>query len=884
VTEWPLVSRQVELERVRTMLTVGGHAGVVLAGPSGVGKTRLAVEYLAVATALGYATSRITATHSARALPFGAFGPLLPASGQGTPPADGIFGVLNDAHRVIADRAKGRGLVLLIDDAHLLDDSSATLAHQLATTRSVFLVATVRSGEAVPDPLVALWKDGIAERIDLRPLCPNDIPNLLEAVLGGPVDGVTKRHLISRCGGNIQFLRELVMGALDAGALRDEGGVWRMAAPAPPSDRLAELVESRLRGLSDAERSVLETVAYGEPVGVAVLRSMISGGHLEALERRGLLDVTRDGQRLEARLAHPVHGDVLRAHMPLLRAEEVRRSLADQVQAFGVRRREDLLRVAQWRLVGGGTLPTDLALRAADRAYYLCDFDLAERLAQVAVESGGGFDSSVFAGWVGGLTGKGEAAERKLAALAPRATTDAEHTMVAVARVDNLLMELGRTAEALQVLEDTKAAVSDPPCIDELEAKRAYVLVRTERPAEAVLAAERLIDRAQGRALVEACLVGGLAYPLMGRLACGMQATEIGERIELDAIVSPRFWHNFVHIRTRCEIFLWAGNLREAEDAARSQYERAVVDGRSKGQASFAWALNRVAVAQGRVATAVRWGREAVTLRRNEPRPSYLRWALVDLAHALALTGDVRGARAVLRELDGVAFPTDAPWWAHTDQARAWLEVAEGDVVGARRRLHEVATRARGNGELAVEARALHDIVRLGGASEVVDRLQLLAAEVEGDLVALWARHADAAARADPTGLEEVSQGFEAIGAMLLAAEAAADASAALRRAGAARRALAVDRRAADLAARCEGAKTPALAPVVVRSTLTAREREVASLAASGLSNREITERLVLSVRTVENQLQRVYEKLGIRSRAELADALHAPDRPGLPA
>ena len=55
---------------------------------------------------------------------------------------------------------------------------------------------------------------------------------------------------------------------------------------------------------------------------------------------------------------------------------------------------------------------------------------------------------------------------------------------------------------------------------------------------------------------------------------------------------------------------------------------------------------------------------------------------------------------------------------------------------------------------------------------------------------------------------------------------------------------------------------------------LTTREREVGVLAASGVTSRQIAERLYLSVRTVDNHLQSIYSKLGISSRAELADAL----------
>jgi len=55
---------------------------------------------------------------------------------------------------------------------------------------------------------------------------------------------------------------------------------------------------------------------------------------------------------------------------------------------------------------------------------------------------------------------------------------------------------------------------------------------------------------------------------------------------------------------------------------------------------------------------------------------------------------------------------------------------------------------------------------------------------------------------------------------------------------------------------------------------LTQREREIASLAARGLSSKKFGGRLFVSSRTVDNHLARIYSKLGVGSRAELADAL----------
>jgi two-component system, NarL family, response regulator NreC len=58
-----------------------------------------------------------------------------------------------------------------------------------------------------------------------------------------------------------------------------------------------------------------------------------------------------------------------------------------------------------------------------------------------------------------------------------------------------------------------------------------------------------------------------------------------------------------------------------------------------------------------------------------------------------------------------------------------------------------------------------------------------------------------------------------------------------------------------------------------VDGPMTEREREVLRLLALGHTNREVAERLVLSVRTVESHRENIQRKLGVRSRAELTNA-----------
>jgi len=69
---------------------------------------------------------------------------------------------------------------------------------------------------------------------------------------------------------------------------------------------------------------------------------------------------------------------------------------------------------------------------------------------------------------------------------------------------------------------------------------------------------------------------------------------------------------------------------------------------------------------------------------------------------------------------------------------------------------------------------------------------------------------------------------------------------------------------------------TPGLGRIDSPTPLTKRELEIALLAAKGLASKDIAAQLFVSVRTVDNHLARIYDKLGVSGRAALADALEA--------
>jgi DNA-binding CsgD family transcriptional regulator len=246
-----------------------------------------------------------------------------------------------------------------------------------------------------------------------------------------------------------------------------------------------------------------------------------------------------------------------------------------------------------------------------------------------------------------------------------------------------------------------------------------------------------------------------------------------------------------------------------------------------------------------------------------------------------ALSGQAATARAMLKEapeLDSPLFSSAADLYL----AWAWTAVASGDLPRARVLIEQAVGRARRTGDLVGEAVAWHAAARLGTPKPSIAHLERLAEVIEGELTGWRAAHARALAEGDADALEDVSEALAGMGADLLAAEAAADAAVQWHRRGEARRAAAAERLAGVLSGRCEGARTPALQAVRSRAELTSAERDAATMAAEGRANREIAEALGLSVRTIENQLQRAYAKLGVSRRSDLAQALEgSPAEPG---
>ena len=237
-------------------------------------------------------------------------------------------------------RARGRRIVLGLDDAQLLDPVSAALVLHLTQTGSAFVVATVRTGEPCPDAIVSLWKDAGARRMELGAL----------ARRGGrrPARGSARRRRSSRprCAGSstaARATRSTCASSCSAPSSRArsrrERGLWRLTGRPPVTRTLVELVAQRMSGLARrGSRPGRGARGRRAAAGRRARRADATSRRSSRPSTLGLVVVEAD----QVRLAHPLYGEVVRAELPVLRARALRitrRGPAAAARAAHVRRR-----------------------------------------------------------------------------------------------------------------------------------------------------------------------------------------------------------------------------------------------------------------------------------------------------------------------------------------------------------------------------------------------------------------------------------------------------------------------------------------------------------------------------------------------------------------
>ncbi|MFF5287851.1 helix-turn-helix transcriptional regulator [Paractinoplanes globisporus] len=873
VGRWPFVGRTSILDSIGEALGAGHTAAVLLYGQSGVGKTRLGNECADRAAAAGHPVARVSANRSLAQIPLGALVALLAPGRAGEADPSGITDdfvkLYGYARRVISALGDGRRLVLLVDDLPALDSLSVALLAQLVEAGAVLLLATVRDGEAVPDAFLGLWSGDRALRVDVPLLRRGECHALLGAVLGGTVSASCVAGLYRASRGNALHLRELVLGARADGSLAAVNGAWRLTRPPAATVALRDLLTIRLETVTDpAERAVLERLALCHPLAVDEFPDEADRRSLARLDEIGLVRLDESGGRMVAELSHPQYAEVVRGGLSRLRARALlleQAELADRRPGGNV----DALRVASWRLAATGTADPGLLLRAARLARMAHDFPAVQRLAGAAAGAAttmsGGAELLLLLGEAQGELGQPDEALSTLTRAAGLPAAPPVAARLAVARAMILGYHCGRPDDALAVLRAARRAL---PGQDEVLAYAAAGLFGDADETAAALAELDSVGPRAGRGTDWAMAVVP-ALATAGR-------TDEAVAVAADAVAE---WHGpgrgaarhaSEPLMAQALALSEDGRLDEAVAAARRALAQALDDGLDRSACAAGSRLAGVYLLAGRPRSAFRLYRDVVSGARSYGLDSQRQLALCGLTVAAAWLGDVAAARAAWTELPPAAGPAGA-WRVVAD---AWLSAAEGDLRTAIGLLEAGGDEARRRGQSTVAAALWHDVARLGRPDRAAPHLVELAAAGRSPLVTARAAHATARVERDVAGLVETVNAFDGMGAVLFAAEVAADAARTARAAGSPRKAAALLARATALSRRCEGACTPALLAAGSVEPLTAREREIAMMAAAGLPSRDIAERLVLSVRTVDNHLRAGYQKLGVSSRVELRAAL----------
>jgi DNA-binding CsgD family transcriptional regulator len=870
VGRWPLIGRDDELAELRNLLEPGrGPSGAAVFGDPGVGKTRLVTEVVDSCRQGGSAVEWVRATEAARSIPLGSLAHLLGPGDHAHQRDDLLYLALARLRQRTADRP----YLLAVDDAHLLDEVSVALLHLAVTQAGVQVLVSVRTGEPLPSGLVGLWKDELLVRLDVGPLSRDATENLVLAVLGEGVPASLLDRMWRLSQGNALFVRELITAAVE----RREGGAGGgrvILAGGGPQERLRELVEERLRLLEPRWRAALEIVAVGEQVPLDAAERLTDPSDIEALERRGLVEIVEVDPAVALQMAHPLYGEVLATGLPRLRRRALLREL---VEAVDDRDQFDRLRLATWRLESGVPGDPEHLLDLGREALGRFDHGLAERLALAA-----GGTSRADAGLVvaDALTAQGrtDEAEAVLAELRP---ADAEQVArIAVARATHLFLHLNRALEAYEVLHTADQELVGHPdwqaeCRSVLAQMCMYSLRLTEaaRLADDLLASPALPEPARLRAVCVALFVRGAD----GRIDEGLAL------LEDDLYASARRHRRDVpygDIQLRIARYLalyWAGRVREldAYTAGNLGLDHSHPPPSLRG--ILAGFRGGALLVRGRARDAL------VELHRSSRALAESDWfgqlplAEAMRARAAVFAGEPDVAEEAVRAADA-GFAADTMRGARTlpfiELSRAWVLAAQGSIAAAGDRCLALATAVEQVAKpLAVEA--LHAAVRLGRSADAVEALERLNDAVDGPFVGIALRHAQALARPDADLLAGVAVEFEDLGADLVAAEVHRTAGNAYRRLGKGVSASLAFRRVDELLERCGQPSSPAFEPVVpMGEELTGREREVAHLAARGRTSPEIAATLYLSVRTVDTHLHRVYRKLMIEGRHQLAQAM----------
>jgi DNA-binding CsgD family transcriptional regulator len=848
VLDWPILADDSVRDALVDALSGPNPRAQLVIGAAGLGKTTLASRVVAALKGEHTVVLPVIALKELSAVPLAAMTPALAALGGAT--GDEMSHRLQHLFDAVADDPSR--YLLMVDDAPLLDEVSASLINQLIRTTGVRCIMTAREGSLQPDPIVRLHAEGHVHVTQMRGLSVSTARVLVERALGSKVEPHSLRRVLRIAGGNPLFLRELVRGALEREAV-SESSLGLVIDDSVLPARLQEGIVSHFAGLDRDHRRVAELIAVAEPWP----QSMLGERHeVDSLLELGLARRTPAG---EVYLAHPLFSEALLAVMSPETLDARRTEAAERFDTTS----DAALRfkVVVLRAETEQPPPADELAWAARYAHALTDHVLAVHLADLSIGLLPTFAAAlVRAAALGAMKRPGAVAA--VDAASEMASTDSERVLAAMEWSAHAAIRLHEPRRAIHRELELAASIVDPSARALLQAdigRWQMMIGEPPLPPPPDVSPLHLDPMATLNSATYEVMYLAQAGRFGQVRAAITRARPLAEQIRLAFPAATDLLDLFEFRARLFEAGLGAG--REfAETRRRDVFSDAV--------GMWSYALASIALHTGDVDRALIEAGEAV---------EQLMWrdfsGLLDVAIALRATAAAQlGQSTLALELLGREPTGDVKAMLQRAEAQAWLLFAEGDPDGAAETIAQAGATAITMQAHALAAPTLYVAVRLGGARHVVESLRHIANTAEGEFIAAMTAHAEASARSNADALLKVAPRLAAIDVIAGAVDAATQAAWLFRSAG--RRES--ERKATILIARWSGSVTGYRDRRFTRGSgeLTEREWSIATAAAGRQRSKEIAARLGLSARTIENHLNNIYRKLGVAGRDELRDAI----------
>jgi DNA-binding CsgD family transcriptional regulator len=934
VTERLLLDREKELGQVVERLESaceGSGSALLVEGPGGIGKTELLLAAERAARTRGMIVAAARGAELEREFAFGvvrqlfepavsgADGPALegaaalaapvfesPSAGTGSGVvADRSFAVLHGLYWLCANLADRAPLLLAVDDVHWSDPPSlelvSYLARRVGELRVALLVASRPGEEAVEALLEDLGADPRA--VVLRPggLGADAVAELVRAETGQTPDPAFLGACRAATEGNPFLVRELVREVGERGIVPEAG----------------EAEQVRELGPRTVARRLLARLGRTSPFAVPVVRAVAVLGvdaqvrHVASLADLPAADVAAALDSLEA--AGIVTGD-----RPVGFVHPIVRSAIYSAMPAGERARLHGLAAAILR--DDGATPERVASHLllvepvgnADTVEFLLEA-ARDALGRGAPSSAASYLRRALAeppqsdarpallaelGSAESLVGDARAIEHLREAL--ERATDAEPRRLAAVALGRFLVLSGEPGRAAAIFVEARtgsehwelrleasavaAGMGDAEAAPQMSERLALLRARAEEDPDVPPAVFAALAIADAEANEPADRVAALAE----RALAGHEPRGLGWVTGLVAVFTALMF-------------------AERYDRAGEAVEEGLAIVRARGSAvHFAMCSSMrgcLALRRGALGDAEEDARAALEAAPRQAHGFYGMFALATLLETLVERARLDDAEEELERI-GVPARTTAATYGALLHARGRLrlsqqlpeEALEDFLSGGRHMKRALCPSPspapwRSGAALAELALGRPEAAREHAAEEVVLARELGAPRALG--VALRAAGLAEGGGEGRAMLQESVSSLEASQARLELARSLAELGGALRRAGRRSEARKHLRRALDLAHRCGGervaehAHTELLAAgarprrevLTGPRSLTASERRVAGMAAQGSTNREVAQALFVSLRTVETHLTHAFQKLGIDSRTQLAEALE--DRTG---